>query len=132
MTKFAEVLTTQTNGSNYDVMPEDIVAKLTVWDTQYGVEIGTVEHNALHVTFSELPDDCTALAEEVYAFCPDVVDQGFDCFAGMVEMSEEFGHEVPEEVLTLLEGEDLSGEDVGTRLLAKSLKTTKQLGLWWD
>jgi hypothetical protein len=33
------IIEQQTNGINYDITTEDLIAKLQQWDRQYGVEI---------------------------------------------------------------------------------------------
>ncbi|MEQ8618148.1 MAG: DUF4253 domain-containing protein [Lacipirellulaceae bacterium] len=121
-----------TNGDNYEVSNADIIARLEAWDAKYGIETSGITHDRVTVKFESLPDDTRALAEEIYEFCPDTVDQGFGCYDEMIEMVEEMGQEIPPEALELLEGVDLSEESYGVELLARALKRDKAVALWWD
>jgi len=75
----------KTDGCNYDLENEDILAKVAEWDRQYGLVILGCGRDWLELEFKKLPDDLNAFAEEVYAFCPDSVDQG----VGEVELLKE-------------------------------------------
>jgi hypothetical protein len=50
----------------------------------------------------------------------------------MVEMMAEAGQQITPEVAQLIEGVDFETEDFGEVLLQRSLKSTHQVGLWWD
>lgn len=132
MSKFALVKEKETNGINYYVTTDDIIEKLKQWDSQYGIEISEVEHDRLVVTFPSLPDNLDALAKDIYEFCPDVIEQHFGCMDDMVEMMEQSGQELAPEIAQLIEGVDFETENFGEVLLQKSLKSTHQVGLWWD
>jgi hypothetical protein len=132
MSKFALVKEKGTNGINYDVTTDDVIEKLQQWDSHYGIEISEVEHNRLVVTFQSLPENLEALAQDIYEFCPDVIEQGFGCMDDMVEMMAEAGQEIKPELAQLIEGVDFEQEDFGEVLLQRSLKSTHQVGLWWD
>ena len=67
----------RTNGTNYDLDTEDIVAKLIEYDNAFGIRIFHAETDAVEFDLLRTPDDMTAFANDVYAFCPDIVDQGF-------------------------------------------------------
>ena len=66
----------RTDGINYDLENEDIVKKVSEWKAKYGLIVIGCSRDWLHVEFDNLPDDLNAFAKEVYAFCPDAVDQG--------------------------------------------------------
>lgn len=121
-----------TNGDNYEVSNEDVIARLEAWDAKYGIEIADIGHDRVTVTFTSLPEDTGALAEEIYEFCPDTVDQGFGCYDEMIEMAEEMGQELDPKILEFAEGVDFSDENYGVELLARSLKSEKKVALWWD
>jgi len=132
MSKFDILKTKGTNGINCDLETEDVIAKLQAWDDSYGITIANVEHDRLDVTFAKLPDDMQAFAEEVYAFCPDVVDQGFGCMDDMFEMAEATGQDIPAETLAFVDGVDFSDENFGVELLRRALVESKMVALWWD
>lgn len=132
MSKFSVVTERETNGINYDVTTEDIVEKLEKWDSEFGIEISDVDHCSVVVKFSTLPAKLMTLGNEIYEFCPDVIDQGFGCMDDMVEMAEEVGQELPEDVQVLIQGIDFNDENFGLELLVRSLSATKSVSFWWD
>lgn len=48
-------------------------------------ELTGVGYDVISLKFGRLPDDMEAWAKELYAFCPDLIDQGFEDLAQMVE-----------------------------------------------
>ena len=88
----------QTNGDNYGLRPEAVIAKLKEWAAKHPFEILGADFDWVLLYFPTPPRDAAAFAQEVYRFCPDSVDQG----AGTIES------------------------------LARELRTTRQLFLWWD
>jgi hypothetical protein len=65
-----------TNGINYDIHTEDIIDKLKTWNDQFGLDIFAASFDLVQAHYVKMPSDLKAHAEETYAFCPDVVDQG--------------------------------------------------------
>lgn len=81
-----EILRVQhTNGYNYDIGPEEIVAKLKEWDNRYSLDIIGADLDWFEARFSKTPNNMTAFAKEVYEFCPDVVDQGTETVEKLAE-----------------------------------------------
>ena len=70
-----------TNGWNYDISPDEIIARLQQWDADFGLDLHGASLDWLEATFESPPADWHAFAEEVYAFCPDVVGQGTETVA---------------------------------------------------
>ncbi|EMI25202.1 DUF4253 domain-containing protein [Rhodopirellula europaea] len=132
MIDIAKLKAEQTNGCNYDVTNDDVIARLQDWDAKYGIETSEIDAASVTVRFDKLPDDTTALAAEIYAFCPDTVSQGFGCYVEMIDAAEEMEQELTPEMLDLIDGVDLDDDDYGLVLLAKALKRDKVVGLWWD
>lgn len=64
------------DGINYDLEHEAVVAKLREWDGRYGLDYLGAGLDWVNARFRTPPSDMAAFAQEVYAFCPDVVDQG--------------------------------------------------------
>jgi len=78
----------QTDGANYDILNEDIIAKLKEWEKQCEFEIVGAGGDWLEGRFVKMPRNMDAFAAEVYEFCPDVVEQGAgDVHALAVEMA---------------------------------------------
>ncbi|MBE9174886.1 DUF4253 domain-containing protein [Synechocystis salina LEGE 06155] len=126
------IIEQQTNGINCDITTEDLIAKLQEWDRQYGIEISEVAFDSLIVHFKELPADLTALAQEIYEFCPDVIDQGFGCVDDALPMMMASGRELPPETQVLLTGVDWNDPDFGLTILQNSLRQDQAVFLWWD
>jgi hypothetical protein len=132
MVDIDELKSKQTDGANYGVSTEDIIARLKEWDAKYGIETSDIAHDSVTVRFKTVPDDTRPLADEIYAFCPDTVDQHFGCFEEMLDAVEETGEEPDPAILELVEGVSFDSEDYGVVLLARSLKRDHIIQLWWD
>ncbi|HLK67224.1 MAG TPA: DUF4253 domain-containing protein [Bryobacteraceae bacterium] len=65
-----------TNGNNYGIYCDMVAARLREWDRRFGLLLRGAGGGWLEAEFRRQPDDMMAFAREVYAFCPDVVDQG--------------------------------------------------------
>lgn len=121
-----------TNGINCDVETEDIVDRLIAWSHRFEFEVVEVDHATVAIKFSTLPEDLSAFCQEVYVFCPDVLEQGYDCLPDMLEMAEEQGREVDPSVLELMKGLDPEDEDFGLKAMERDLPQNMRLTLWWD
>lgn len=66
----------RTDGINYDLENDDIIKKISEWQSKYGLVLIGCSRDWLHVVFDKLPANLDAFADEVYEFCPDSVDQG--------------------------------------------------------
>jgi hypothetical protein len=64
------------NGINYDIFVEDVIAKLTIWDKNYGLDFIGVGFDFIQAGYTTLPQNINEYAQELYEFCPDIVDQG--------------------------------------------------------
>lgn len=127
-----ELKAKSTNGDNYEVSNEDVIARLEAWDADYWITISDISHDRVSVFFNTLPEDVRALAEEIYEFCPDTVDQGFGCYEEMIEMADETGQQLDPVILQVTEGVDFSDEGYGVELLTRWLKINQSVALWWD
>lgn len=130
--KLRPVLKAGTNGVNHGQGNEDILRTLDRWDLLHGIEITQVDASGVTVRFLSLPESLDRLAAEIAGFCPDLVEQGFGATGEMIAMAEAEGAEVPSDVRRLVEGVDLDQPDAGLRLLARSLRETGVVALWWD
>jgi hypothetical protein len=74
--QFAILETAATDAVNYDMVTDDLIEKLEVWDSKYGIDIWQAETDTIQLKLLKLPKDVKSFAEEVYKFCPDIVDQG--------------------------------------------------------
>jgi hypothetical protein len=67
----------ETNANNYGIGTDQIIRRMQDWDRRYGVTLYGIGFDWIGVELHHLPDDVDAFAREVYKFCPDAVDQGF-------------------------------------------------------
>ena len=66
-----------TNGVNYDVYNTDIIRQLKAWDAEVDFKFIVIDVARIHAYMNTLPNDLTKFTEDVYEFCPDVIDQGY-------------------------------------------------------
>lgn len=66
----------RTDGINYDVEHEQVLAQYREWDELYDLALVGAGLDWLEAEIGVPPESWGAFAEEVYRFCPDVVDQG--------------------------------------------------------
>ncbi len=66
----------ETNGINYEIETKDIVEKFKKWDSEFGVIPIGIGFDYCECQIKNTNIDFKKLAQEVYEFCPDVVDQG--------------------------------------------------------
>ena len=66
----------RTDGINYDLESKDVLKKISEWKTKYGLIIIGCSQDYVHIEFEKLPSNMDEFAKEVYAFCPDSVEQG--------------------------------------------------------
>lgn len=121
-----------TSGPNYDVSTEDILHKLAEWEKRCSFTITDVESDSVMLEFTTLPADLEQFAQEIYQFCPDVIDQHYGCFGEMLESMEESSEEIPDYLKALVDGVNLEDEDYGLELLKRALPLQGKLHLWWD
>ena len=95
---FAIVKLSRTDGINYDIEHEAVLARLQEWHARYGLDILGADLDWVEAEFVNPPSDMQTFALEVFEFCPDVVHQG----TGSVEA------------------------------LAKEMRSSNTLYLWWD
>lgn len=66
----------RTDGINYGIEHEQVVERYRQWDRRYGLRLIGAGLDWLEAEIRNPPADWLSFAKEVYAFCPDVVDQG--------------------------------------------------------
>jgi hypothetical protein len=65
-----------TNGWNYDISPAMVIKRVKQWDERFGLVLRGAGFDWFEAEFLRPPEDMLQFAHEVYAFCPDVVEQG--------------------------------------------------------
>lgn len=82
----------QTNGVNYNIDNKAVIEKLKEWESRYSTVILGASMDWVCLEFTTVPSDLPQFAKEVYAFCPDSVDQGVgsvEALAGEIKKSKQ-------------------------------------------
>jgi hypothetical protein len=74
-----------TGGINYDVYTDDVIRKLKQYDSLVDFTIEVIGEARIHAYMAKLPDSLSRFTADVYKFCPDVIDQGYDSMEEMIE-----------------------------------------------
>lgn len=68
----------RTDAVNYNFLHEDVLKKFKEWDDKYGVTVLGCGRDWAYIMFDELPTNLDSFSQEVYEFCPDVIEQGLE------------------------------------------------------
>ncbi len=74
--QFDILRTVQTKGENYNISTSSIIEKLSAWNKSYPFQIIGANSEWIEAVFVTKPDQMEQFANDVYEFCPDVVDSG--------------------------------------------------------
>jgi hypothetical protein len=74
-----------TNGCNYSIDNEGLIQTLQRWNEKYPLEIIGADVDWVESIFFKQPENMLAFAEEVYKFCPDIVEQGTKTVEALAE-----------------------------------------------
>lgn len=75
----------ETNGANYDIETSHIIDKYKKWDNEFGITPIAIGFDFCECQIKNKNIDYKKLADEVYEFCPDVVDQGTETVEALEE-----------------------------------------------
>jgi hypothetical protein len=84
-TQFDILRVAASDAVNYGMGTEELIRKLVDWDDIYGIDIFQAETDTIQLRLKSLPPDLLAFANEVYEFCPDIVNQGVGSVDELVE-----------------------------------------------
>jgi hypothetical protein len=129
---FAAIREQQTSAPNFDLDTDAILAELGRWKTLCTFRVVEAGGDRASIEFDTLPADMDAFVKDLYAFCPDLVDQGTGCVAEMIEMAAETGEDIPANIQELIKGVNLDDENYGLEILKRELQRDKKVMLWWD
>jgi|GEM_PF-732199 len=121
-----------TSGPNYDISNADVLKELARWKSFCSFDVLSAQGDRAEIRFNSLPADMDTFAQELYAFCPDLVDQGTGCLHEFIEAAEEMGEEIPPDMQKLIEGVDFEDEGYGVEILKREVTNRKSVTLWWD
>lgn len=75
-TQFDILRLARSDAANYDLGTEDLVTRLQQYERDVGISVSRAETDTIVFDLVREPEDWGAFARELYAFCPDIVDQG--------------------------------------------------------
>lgn len=130
--EFAAIREQRTSAPNFDLNTEAILTELRRWKTLCSFRVTGADGDRASIEFHTLPADMDAFVKDLYAFCPDLVDQGTGCVAEMLEMAAETGEDIPANMQELIKGVNLDDENYGLEILKRELQRDKKVMLWWD
>jgi hypothetical protein len=87
--QFAFLAIARTDGINFDLDHAKVAARYREWAAQYGLELRGAGVDWLEANITKPPANWLAFATEVYAFCPDIVEQGTGTVAALAADMEE-------------------------------------------
>ena len=70
---FAILRKKETNGDNYDISTDDIIARLTKWQKLCSFQIASADYNLVKLKFDTLPKKLDAFLSDASDLCPDLV-----------------------------------------------------------
>ena len=70
---YEPLIEAETNGDNYDISTEDIIARLKKWQAISSFRIINAEMDTVDIGFDTLPKDLEAFVKEAVEFCPDLI-----------------------------------------------------------
>lgn len=147
------------NGTNCDVMHDDVLARLHDWRKRCDFQIIGAASDWVAVEFQTLPSEICAFAEEIYEFCPDSVEQGVglmheendpQLFAEARALWPQLSPKIKEDedeklahfratapaafqqMMDIVQESDNTSTEMGVKLLARVFQRDKYLFLWWD
>ncbi len=75
----------RTDGINHGLEHEDVMRLYAAWDARLGLRLDGAGLDWIEARITRPPADWDALAAEVYAACPDIVDQGVGSVEALAE-----------------------------------------------
>jgi hypothetical protein len=70
---FAILRKKETNGDNYDVSTDDIIARLKKWQKLCSFQVASADYNVVKLKFDTLPKNLDAFLSDASDLCPDLV-----------------------------------------------------------
>lgn len=128
----AAVRDADTCAPNFELDTNAIIAELAKWQSLCEFKVTGAKGDRVDIEFTTLPKDMDTFVRDLYAFCPDLVDQGTGCVHEIVEAMEDVGEDLDPTMAKLIEGIDFSDENYGLEILKRELVQRKSVTLWWD
>ncbi len=77
-----------TSSKNYDVSNEKVLEKLESWNHKINYKIMVIDVNRIEGYLLSNPLSMKKFTEEIYEFCPDVIDKGYGTMDAMIKYYE--------------------------------------------
>ena len=122
----------KTSAPGYEPTNDDVIAIVEKWHIQLGVTISEVGPDRFVIEFKSLPENLDEFAREIYAFCPNVIEQDFGNYEDILDSASLFPPEYIAHVQRLSEGVDFDDLNYPFELLKRSLQETQQVAFLWD
>ncbi len=119
--RYAPVRYAGTDGANYGLTTEDIVATLRSWEAFGSFDVMAAGGTGAMLFFSRLPDDPDSFVETVRAFCP-------DAHAAVPPHL----YSYREAMIRDTRGETVESMEITDAALRRILLDTGRVYLWWD
>ena len=119
--RYAPLRYARTDGANYDLTTEDIIATLRSWEAFGPFDVMAAGQTGAMLYFSRPPADSDSLIEAVKALCPDV--------HGAIPPHL---HSYREVVLRDIMGEMVESMEITDEALQRIVRDTGRIYLWWD
>lgn len=81
-------ITSWTGAANADISGDEHLAVLRHWHDRFGAELVVLGFDTVELAVARPPTDPSIaldVAHDQYAYCPDVIDQGFESMAALVK-----------------------------------------------
>ena len=122
----------ETSAPGYEPTTDEIIAAVENWDSEFGVVVSEVGSDRFTMQFQKLPADLDDLANALYVFCPNIIEQDFGCYPDILESADALPPEYIAFVREMSEGIDFTDEDFPFQLLKRSLLRSRQVTFMWD
>lgn len=76
----------QSDAINYGMKTENLIEKLQEYDRNFGINIFHAETDTVEFEILSMSANLTSFAEDIYKFCPDIVNQGCGSISDLIEI----------------------------------------------
>jgi hypothetical protein len=132
LSQFDELREHQTSAPGYEPTNDEIVATVEKWNAQFGVAVSEVGPDRFTIQFKALPDNLDEFSQELYAFCPNIIEQDFGNYEDILDSADAWPPDYIAHVRRMSEGIDFTDPDYPYELLKKSLRETQRVAFMWD
>ncbi len=122
----------QTSAPGYEPTTDEIVEIVEKWNVKFGVAVSEVRPDRFTIQFTKLPENLDEFAQELYAFCPNIIEQDFGNYEDILASADALPPDYIAHVRRMSEGIEFTDPNYPFQLLKKSLLETKTVAFMWD